>query len=563
MNPIAVIVDAMLNASRWLRNLLVGLARAPAFVVVEIAGRLPERRQRPRGLSGWLQHRFSARQASLEEWRERFRLLAADARIEGVILMIGDLQAGMAALESLRQSLEAFRASGKRLIAYLVTSSLHTYYLASAAERLIAPESAELTVHGLRLEATFLRSALDQLGILPQFHHIAEYKSAANRFLYPTMPEPQREMLTALLESMFEEIVAAIATARQLPTEAVRRAIDQGILSAAEARDRRLLDTVAFMDQLPSMLSTTGHPVSIQPWNQGRRYIRSPYRWRSLERQTIAVVQLLGTIVPGESHDLPLPLPFVGQQLAGHETITRALRRAERVLRVKAIIFHVDSPGGSAVASDLIWREVARIQEKKPVVIFMGNVAASGGYYVTCGARHIVAGATTLTGSIGVIAGKVNLQGLFEKLGVHREILARGATASMPSAFAPYTEAEWVILRSWMEEIYLRFKARVAAGRKLSMEAVESIARGRVWTGRQALNHGLVDELGDFETAVKKAKDLAGIPAKAAVSVITMRPPRAIAVPSGPSARWDLGLWTALRLLNEHALVLMPCEPFP
>jgi protease IV len=562
MNPIAVIVDAVLNASRWLRNLLVGLATASAFVIVEIAGSLPERRQRPHGLRGWLQHRFRARQASLEEWRERLRILAADPRLEGVILMIGDLQAGMAALESLRQSLEAFRASGKRLIAYLVTSNLRSYYLASAAERLIAPESAELTLHGLRMEATFLRSALDQLGILPQFHHIAEYKSAANRFLYPTMPEPQREMLTTLLESMFEEIVAAIATARQLPTEAVRRAIDQGILSAAEARDRRLLDTVAFMDQVPAMLSNTGDPVSIHPWSQGRHRIRSPYRWRSLERQAIAVVQLLGTIVPGESHDLPLPFPLIGQLLAGHETITRALRRAERLPQVKAIIFHVDSPGGSAVASDLIWREVARIQAQKPIVVFMGNVAGSGGYYVTCGARHIVAGATTLTGSIGVIAGKVNLQGLFDKLGVHREILARGATASMPSAFAAYTEAEWVILRSWMEEIYHRFKARVAAGRKLSMEAVETIARGRVWTGRQALDHGLVDELGDFETAVKMAKDLAGISAEAAVSVMTVRPPRAIAVPSGPSARWHLGLCTAMRLLNEHALLLMPRGPF-
>jgi protease-4 len=205
---------------------------------------------------------------------------------------------------------------------------------------------------------------------------------------------------------------------------------------------------------------------------------------------------------------------------------------------------------------------VARIQAQKPIVVFMGNVAASGGYYVTCGARHIVAGATTLTGSIGVIAGKVNLQGLFDKLGVHREILARGATASMPSAFAAYSEAEWVILRSWMEEIYHRFKARVAAGRKLSMEAVEAIARGRVWTGRQALDHGLVDELGDFETAVKMAKDLAGISAEAAVSVMTVRPPRAIAVPSGPSASWHLGLCTAMRLLNEHALVFMPGEPF-
>ena len=206
-----------------------------------------------------------------------------------------------------------------------------------------------------------------------------------------------------------------------------------------------------------------------------------------MERHAIGIVQLVGTIVPGESRDLPLPLPLVGQQLAGHETIAQALRRAESSSRIKAIVFYVDSPGGSAIASDLIWHEVSRVQRRKPVVVCMGNVAASGGYYVACGAQHIVAGATTLTGSIGVIAGKIDWHGLLEKASIHREIIRIGATASMPSTFVSYSDQEWELLRRWMDEIYQRFKARVAAGRGRSLEAIDEVARGRVWTGRQAL----------------------------------------------------------------------------
>jgi protease-4 len=250
----------------------------------------------------------------------------------------------------------------------------------------------------------------------------------------------------------------------------------------------------------------------------------------------------------------------VGQQLAGHETVAQALRRAETSPRIKAIVFHVDSPGGSAIASDLIWREVSRIQRQKPVVALMGNVAASGGYYVACGARHIVASATTLTGSIGVIAGKVNLGGLFEKAGLHREIVSLGATASMPSTFASYSEHEWDLLRKWMDEIYQRFKARVAAGRGRSAETIEEIARGRVWTGRQALGLELIDEIGDFESAVRKAKELAGIPFDDDVPLLTIRPAKAGSWPSAAPAAWEPALRSLGGLLMEHALLLMPSE---
>jgi protease IV len=417
-----------------------------------------------------------------------------------------------------------------------------------------------LALHGLRTEATFLRTALDQLGIQPQFLHIAEYKSAVNRLLYPMMPVTQREMLSSLLENTFEEIVEAIADTRQLSVETVRQAIDQGLLSATEARERQLLDAIAFADELPALLGQDGHAIEIQPWERASRRVFHPYRWRTLERQAIGVVQLLGTIVPGESRDLPLPVPLIGQQLAGHETVTHALRHAESSPRIKAIVFHVDSPGGSAIASDLIWREVSRIQRQKPVVVFMGSVAASGGYYVACGAQHIVAGATTLTGSIGVIAGKLNLGGLFEKAGINREIIRLGATALMPSAFASYSDDEWALLRRWMDEIYQRFKTRVAAGRGRSVEAIEEVARGRVWTGRQALGLGLIDEIGDFESAVRRAKELAHIPLDADVPVPTIRTAKATPWPSAAPAVWVESLQSLNRLWTEHALVMVAPE---
>lgn len=560
LNLGAVVAEAIVNGGHWLRNLLAGLSPGPDFVHLEIAGRLPERRRRPENWRGWLQRRFSQPRESLEVWRERLTLLAGDPRVKGVVITVGDLQAGPPALESLRRSLMAFRTSGKRLIAFLVSANLTTYYLASAADTIVAPESLELALHGPRTEATFLRTALDQLGIQPQFLHIAEYKSAANRLLYPTMPVTQREMLSSLLENTFEEVVGTIASARQLSVETVRQAIDQGLLSATEARERRLLDTVAFADELPTLLSQDGHTAEIQPWERASHRVFHPYRWRTLERQAVGVVQLLGTIVPGESRDLPLPVPLIGQQLAGHETIARALRRAESSPRIKAIVFHVDSPGGSAIASDLIWREVSRIQRQKPVVVFMGGVAASGGYYVACGAPHIVAGATTLTGSIGVIAGKLNLEGLFEKAGVHREIIRLGATALMPSAFASYSDDEWALLRKWMDEIYQRFKARVAAGRGRSVGAIEEVARGRVWTGRQALGLGLIDEIGDFESAVRRAKELAQMPLDADVPVPTIRTAKATSWPSAAPSVWAESLQSLNRLWTEHALMLMAPE---
>jgi protease-4 len=495
---------------------------------------------------------------SLEEWRERLEHLGANDRVRGILLTIGSLHAGVTSLENLRVALERYLSRGKRLVAFLPTTTLLTYYLASVADTIVVPESGELALLGLRVEATFLRAALDRLGILPQFHHIAEYKSAVNRFLYPAMPAPQREMVSSLVDSTFTEIVAAIAKSRGLAVERVREAIDQGILNAMEAHDRHLIDTVAFEDELPKLFGKGNTAARMLPWETARSRIRLRYRWRLGRPEAIGVVQIVGMIVTGESQEFPIPVPFFGRSLVGHETVARAFRLAERSAHIKALV-HVDSPGGSAVASDLIWREVARVQRRKPVVVHMGTVAGSGGYYVGCAAQHIVAGATTLTGSIGVVTGKFNVEGLLSKGGMHHEIIARGETATMDSAFASFTDHEWRALRQSAQDIYQRFKARVAIGRKRSTEEIERVARGRVWTGRQALEHGLVDELGDLTTAVHNAKRLAHIPPERDVPVVTIAPPRATPIPiSGIASAFLDGLGAIADLLAERALLLMP-----
>lgn len=558
MNPLLLVIDLVVNAARALRNLIARLGRAPDFVVLTVSGPLPERRPAPRGrLARMVPNPLAPpAQESLEEWRERLELLAGAPHVRGVVLKVGDLRAGAAAVESLRAALEGFRAAGKRLVAYLPTTDLHGYYLASAADQVVVPEAAELAMHGPRVELTFLRLALDRLGILPSFHHIAEYKTASHRFLYPRMTEPQRQMTQDLVDGQYDEMVSAIARSRQLAVDEVRGAVDEGILTGAAALGRKLVDAVAHEDELPAMLGRPGDPARIVPWAAARSRIRIPYRWSALRRGAIGVVELIGAIVPGESRDLPVPIPLLGQHFAGHETIARAFRAAERHPGVRAVVFHVDSGGGSAIASEMIWREVERVQRRKPVVVYMGNVSGSGGYYVACGARHIVAAATTITGSIGVVTGKMNLRGLYERIGLRREIVSQGGTAEMFSAFTDFTEREWTILRGWMEEIYARFIARVAEGRRQDPPAIKRMAGGHVYTGRQAHALGLIDEVGDFQAAVRKARALAGIPEGADVRVVTIRPPRAAGIPDVSAAAWTEAFHQAARLLQEPALLL-------
>jgi protease-4 len=530
------ILDAARNASRLIGNLLVRLMGPAAdFVAVTLSGGYPERSTPPQPL--WqrvMPLPWRRREESLEALRERLDRIAGDTRVRGVIVRMRDLEAGMATVQSLRDALIGLRRRGKRVVAYLPAADLRTYYLAAAADEIIMAPAGFWRVTGLRSEITFFRQAFDRLGLLPQFDRIAEYKTAADPFMRSGISEHHREVVESVLDALLGEIVDDVARARRLAPEAVRAAIDRAPLTAEAAAAAGLIDAVGYEDELPLRLGGAVRPARVLPWEQARRRLRRPYRWRA-RTAVIGVVELIGAIVPGESREAPVPFPLLGRHFAGSDTVARAFRAAERARAIRAVVFHVESGGGSALASDLIWREVERVRRTKPVVVFMGNVAGSGGYYVSCGASRIIAQPATLTGSIGVVNGKLTAQGLFERLGLRREVLARGEAATMESAFEPFSDDHLVRIRGEMENIYGRFVDKVAGGRRRSSAEVETVARGRVWTGRQAIAHGLVDELGDFALAVRRASELAGIPAGADVVARTIVPPPSAALPAAGS----------------------------
>jgi protease-4 len=493
---------------------------------------------------------------SLEELRARLERMAGAPDLRGVIIRVSDLRAGMATVQSLRAAIAELRGRGVRVLAYLPDADLRTFYLATAADEIVMPPSAFWHVAGLRAEITFLRDALDRVGLRPEFERIAEYKTAADPLMRSQMSDAHREMLDSVLGGVLDEIVHDVAQARELDPKAVRAAMDHAPLSAEDALGGGLIDAVAYEDELGERLGTAERPATIQAWARASRRLPMPYRWRR-RTSVIAVVQLVGGIVQGESRHMPMPLPVVGAALAGSDTVARALRAAERHPSARAIVFHVESRGGSALGSDLIWREVHRIKLTKPVVVYMGDVAGSGGYYVACGASAIVAQSFTLTGSIGVVGGKVTAHGLYHRLGLNREIVSRGAGATITSAFAPYTPEQLERVRREMQMIYARFTGLAAAGRRKDIAEIDAVGRGRVWTGRQALERGLIDEVGDFSRAVRRAAELAGVPQDRRVEAITVHPPRATAIPAAPVESAAVALRAIERLAAEGGLLFM------
>jgi protease-4 len=506
---------------------------------------------------------------SLEDMAAIVERIGNDPRVESVVLRFDTLQAGPSALFSLRRMVLDLRDKGKRLIAWLPSAETWEYYLASACDEIILPPSGRLSVLGVRLETTFLKDTLDLVGVHADLESIGEYKASPDTFRRSTMSEPHREMLDAILNSYFDELVSAIVEGRGIDPAQVREMIE-GIgtghalpMLPAEALEAGLIDAVLYEDELPAHLRASKEKdqeaASLCTWRDGARWLRQPTK---RARAYVGVVSLDGMIVPGRSHRAPFPIPLpIPESQAGAETIAWALRQAEADERIAAVILTIDSPGGSALASDLICREVRRLKESKPVVVLMGGYAASGGYYAAALANRIVARPTTLTGSIGVWGGKFTLGGLYDKLGVNRASLQRGALAGIYSDATPFSEEERAWIRRDMGATYAAFKSLVAEGRRMTAEQVEEIARGRVWTGAQAREIGLVDELGDFETALALAKELADIEADQDVSVVQTSPPRHLLTPQPfptPDQSWATLLDAWQSIAREQVWAMAP-----
>jgi protease-4 len=556
MSPL---LNALINVLRLLRNARARVFRRPPdFVWISVSGALPEFEPSRRGL---LRRRLDPRTLapSLENIRARLDRIVDDGRVSGVILRVENLDAGWATLEELRTELHRFRSKGKKVAVYLVDPDTRSYYLASAADEVFASPLSMVNVVGLRVRVNFLKDALGRLGIEAEVLAVSPYKSAADPISRSDFTRESREQVERLLDRRFDEIVEAISAGRDIPPEQVRDLIDRAPYPATEAVEKKLLDGALYEDELADKLSNSEKPAKLVEWKAASKALRIPYR-RTV-RKVVGLVGVEGAVVRGKSRKLPVPLPLVGREQAGSDSVVAALRVAEKRRQVAAVLLHVDSPGGDALASDLIWREVERIRAKKPVVVLMGNAAASGGYYVSAPANHIVARKNTITGSIGVILARPVAAGLFEKLTVNPVTIERGARANLLDPRRHPTPDELNVLREQLCTFYDEFKDRVASGRGLQPDALEAIAGGRVWTGTEALERGLVDQNGGFRAALGKARELAGIPDEAPDVLTRISPPGVRPAPGEPVREAVDALRLALSETGAgHVWALAPYE---
>ena len=519
----ASIVDLLVNFLRWLRNGYRRLfGRAPDYVVFEVGGGLPEFDPRV----GFLRRRINPGPPvlSLEEVRRRLSRITDDGRVRGVVLRLQNLDAGWAALEELRRGLSLYRQGGGRVVVYLVEADTRSYYLACAADEILATPLAMVGVTGLRTRINFLKEALRKVGVEAEVFAVSPYKSAYDTFARQDFSDEAREQAERLVGRRFAELVDAVAEGRSMTPEKAREKIDRAPYSASGAVDAGLLDGVCYEDELSERLGVDGEQAKLAEWTVADKALKIPYRRRS--RRRVGVVSLSGAIVWGRSRKLPVPLPLIGGEQAGSESVVAALRVAEKNRRVASVLFHVDSRGGDSLASDLIWREVQRISEKKPVVVLMGDAAASGGYYVSASADHIVARRNTITGSIGVISLRPVATDLYERLYINPVAIGRGKRSGLYDLSRQPTDDERQVLAGQVDAIYGEFKDRVVKGRNFEPEDLEKLAGGRVWTGVEAHENGLIDELGGWKTALDKARELAGIEIDAPEVVLKISPPK-------------------------------------
>lgn len=500
-----------------LRNLAWLLARRPrpdyVRIVLEGAPPLLVRRLWTRTVPG-------EKPRSREELSRMLDAIQASP-VRGVILRVEGLGLGMAAIGEVRERVARLRAAGKRVVFHADAAGGREYALMCAGDTVWLTPEGRLDLTGVRAELTTLGAALGKVGLSAQVIRRGRYKSAGEMFTNEESSPENKEQIGELLDALYGDLVGAIAAGRAMEEAKVRALVDQGPFSARGAAEAGLVDGLCWEDEVVERLAEPGqdkprvgtfaHLIASRP---------APLRWRPLRRPpAIARVPVVGVIKTGKSRGLP-----AFGAATGAESTVRALDRAARSPRVRAVVLHVDSRGGSALASDLIWRAVRRCAAKKPVVAWLEDVAASGGYYVAAGASKILSAPTCITGSIGVIAGKVELSELLSRVGVRRELMVRGANAGIWSWSRPFSETERAALEREIGDTYDTFLARVAEGRGMPREKAEAAAEGRVFTGTKALGLGLVDALGGFEDAVAGARELARIPAGVVTELVDLGP---------------------------------------
>lgn len=477
---------------------------------------------------------FDAPGESLKDLLARMDKAAKDPAVHGVVLIINNPQLGAGQIEEIRQAVAAIRAAGKDVYAHADNLDMRSYLLLSSASRLSVTPTGDMWIGGVHAESPYLRGLLDKIGVTPDFQTCGAYKSAAEMLTRNGPSKEADEMTNWLLDSIYTSWVNQIAASRKLDADQVKQRIDVGLFSAEKAKAAGLIDAVEQRQDFEAMLrQKLGNDITFdrkygKPQNKEIDF-SNPFAafkiWADMiagakEKKSpgpsVAIVYVDGAIMPGSKD----PSPFAGSAATSSD-IRKALDKAAEDDGVKAVVLRISSPGGSAVASEIILDATKRVAAKKPFIVSMGNVAGSGGYYVACGSDTIYADETTLTGSIGVVGGKLVTTGMWDKLGITFKEYNRGKNAGLLSSSKPFTDEQHQHMQGWMDEIYGVFKTHVkeARGDRLK-KPIDDLAGGRVYTGRQALDLGLVDRIGTLNDAVKDAAQRAKLPEGYAVRVI-------------------------------------------
>lgn len=490
---------------------------------------------------------------TLYELVDGLQRAAGDKRVVGLFARIEPGLTGAAKVAEVRDAIEAFRASGKPTVAFSESFGEFapaggSYHLATAFDEIVLQPSGDVGLVGAMAEPFFLRGALDKAGVKSQMDHRYEFKNAMNMFTEKKFTRPHRLAMARILESQFETSSGWIAEGRKMSAAEVRTLVDRGPFLGEEAVDEGLVDRLAYRDQvIDRMKEQAGKGTEMVGFSKWADKAKKKSRG-----VTVALIYGCGPVTQGKSR---FTIPF-GKAM-GSETVAGAIRSARRDKSVKAIVFRVDSPGGSYVASDTIWREVVRAKvDGKPVIATMGNVAGSGGYFVAMPADKIVAQPGTLTGSIGVLGGKHVLAALKERFGVTTDSVQIGAAASMWSTNHEYNERDWDRFQAWLDRVYDDFTTKAAEGRGMSLSDLQDVAKGRVWTGADALERGLVDELGGYPAAFRLAREAAGLKPDGAIKVKVF-PPKKSMVASLREGK--VGSW-ALSAVGIDRVDLSPLE---
>lgn len=504
----------------------------------------------------WQRQVFGEPPLSLAELELAFRRIGDDARVKGVILNLPRLAMSLADIQTLRAAMLKLRASGKRVICFSVAYDTLSYYLASAADEIILQTGGTVHTVGLHRSITFMRDGLAAVGIEVDAIAISPYKSAADRFTHQEITPELRAQMDWLIDSTYQEILNGIAQGRGWSQETATAFINSAPYTDISALEQGYIDATMTEEGLPAHLGTK-HLIQ---WEEadGKVLLNAP----SNSKKVVAVLGLEGVIVDGESANPPegLPLPIVGTDRIGSVTVVQEIRNLMDNDQIGAVVLFIDSGGGSATASEAMASALDELAKTRPVVVYMHSVAASGGYYISTPAHWIVAQPSTLTGSIGVILGKVVNNELLKKLRFNPVDFVRGQNASLESSLAPFSEEQRQQMTVGIVRAYDQFVDRVAASRKMTPETVDAVASGRVWTGAQGLEHGLVDQLGGLSDAITKARELANLPSDAPAVLLRQKlkplgPQLADRV--NPAASLQYGVDTLQLMMNSQAQYLL------